>query len=267
MTYQPVIPSGGNIGWTFLSRTRDAQQAAFDGSAAVVRNNEYFRETVGTIRTAEELVSDRRLLSVALGAFGLDDDIENRFFIRKVLEEGTLAEDAFANRLSDKRYSALADAFAFHLSPPNTALSDFADDIVEKYRTRQFEVAIGEQDGDLRLALGFEREIDAIVADDLTEDAAWFTVMGNPPLRRIFEQALGLPREMAKVDIDRQLEVFRDKAETRFGVSHPAEFADPDLREKLVRNFLVRAELAAFGQATTRGGAALSLLQAQAPLF
>jgi hypothetical protein len=59
-------------------------------------------------------VGDRRLLEVALGAFGLDDDIRNRFFIRKVLEEGTTSPSRrFANRLSDKRYLALAETFGF----------------------------------------------------------------------------------------------------------------------------------------------------------
>ncbi|MGI9388684.1 MAG: hypothetical protein ACR2O1_01390 [Boseongicola sp.] len=90
MTYQPVVPAGGNVGWNFLSRTRDAQQDAFNASSQVVRDTEYFREKIGGVQTAEDLVSDRRLLSIALGAFGLAEDVGNKFFVRKVLEEGTL---------------------------------------------------------------------------------------------------------------------------------------------------------------------------------
>lgn len=45
-----------------------------------IRNDEaYFRAKIGSVKTAEQLVSDRRLLKVALGAFGLEADINNRF--------------------------------------------------------------------------------------------------------------------------------------------------------------------------------------------
>ncbi len=267
MTFQPVFPSGGNLGWTFLKNSRESQQKAFDESAVIRRDSDYFRERIGDIRSAEELVSDRRLLGVALGAFGLDDDISNRFFIQRVLEDGTLDPEAFSNRLADKRYFALSEAFAFELSPPNTALSDFADKILSDYTLRQFEIAVGNQDEDLRLALGAEREISILVERELTEEAAWFTIMGNPPMRRVFELALGLPSEIATVDIDRQLEVFREKAVNTFGVSNPTEFSDPELQEKLVRNFLVRAELNTGISTTARGSVALSLLQSQSPLF
>ena len=267
MTYQPVVPAGGNLGWTFLKSTRDAQQEAFDQSAVITNNVDYFREKIGGIQTAEDLVSDRRLLTVALGAFGLDDDIENRFYIRKVLEEGTLDEDSFANRLSDGRYFAMAEAFGFDLSPPKTVLSDFPDRILEFYKTRQFEVAVGELDGDLRLAMGLERELADLADRDLSEDAAWFTIMGTPAMRYVFEFALGLPSEMAAVDIDRQLEMFKEKSEARFGTSNPADFTDPELQEKLVRNFLYRSELAASAASTSGGAVALTLLQSQTSLF
>ena len=41
------------------------------------------------MKSAADLVADRRLLKVALGAFGLEGEIDKKAFIRKVLEEGT----------------------------------------------------------------------------------------------------------------------------------------------------------------------------------
>ena len=267
MTFQPIVPVSGNAGWSFLRTTREAQQEAFNNSSVVSRDTDYFRENIGEIQSAEDLVADRRLLTVALGAFGLDEDINNKFYIKTVLEEGVIDPESFANRLTDKRYFALAEAFAFDLSPPKSVLSDFPDKIIEQYKERQFEVAVGNQDGDLRLALSIEREVDSIAEQELSENAAWFTIMGNAPLRRVFELALGLPSEIATVDLDRQLDVFIDKAARVFGVSHPADFQEPELQEKLIRNFLFRSELAASTASTARGTVALSLLQAQAPLF
>lgn len=267
MTYQPIIPLGGNLGWSFLKNTRDTQQDAFDNSTAITTNADYFRDNIGKIQSAEELVNDRRLLTVTLGAFGLDSDIENRFYVQKVLEEGTLDDESFANRLADKRYFAMAEAFGFDLTPPSTAISTFPEEILEAYRTRQFEVAVGEQDSDLRLALGIERDISELANSELSEDAAWFTIMGTPTMRSVFETALGLPSEIAAVDIDRQLEEFKEKSSSLFGTTDPADFTDPELQETLVRNFLFRAELAASASATSRGSVALTLLQSQTPLF
>ena len=267
MSYQPIIPLGGNLGWSFLKNTREAQQDAFDNSTTVTTNADYFRENIGSIQSAEELVNDRRLLTVALGAFGLDDDIENRFYVQKVLEEGTLDEESFANRLADKRYFAMAKAFGFEFTPPSTAISTFPDQILENYKTRQFEVAVGEQDSDLRLALGIERDISELADSNVTEDTAWFTIMGTPAMRSVFETALGLPSEIAAVDIDQQLEVFKEKSSSLFGTTDPADFTDPDLQDSLVRKFLFRAELAASASATSQGSVALTLLQAQTPLF
>ena len=266
MSFTPVVPATGNLGWTFLKNSRADQQRAFDASTPIKRNTDYFAENIGTIRSAEDLVSDRRLLTVALGAFGLDDDINNTFFIQKVLEEGTLDPESFANRLSDKRYFAMAEAFGFNLSPPNTVLSDFAAGIIADYRTRQFEVAVGNQDENLRLALGLSRDIEELASKNLEEDTMWFSIMGNPPLRRAFEFALGLPSEVAAIDIDQQLKEFRARSESIFGVSNPAEFTDPELQEKLVRSFLLRAELDASANAFSRGSVALSLLQTIPPI-
>lgn len=266
MSFQPVVPAGGNLGWAFLNRTREAQQAAFDASASVARQTDYFRSTITSVTSAEALVDDRRLLTVALGAFGLSDDIGNRFFIRKVLEEGVDDDAAFANRLADKRYFALSEAFGFDRSPPNTLLGGFADRIVQQFKTREFEVAVGTQNQNLRLALSLERELSTLAERDLSESGAWFTVMGTPPLRRVFETALGLPAATGAIDVDKQLEIFRDKSLKNFGVSNPADFTDTERREDLVRRFLLRADLDSAAQGTVRGSVALSLLSGQARL-
>lgn len=261
MTFQPVVPGGGLAGWAFLQRTRDVQQEAFDRSPALGRETERFLERIGEIRSPEALVEDRRLLAVALGAFGLSEDIGNRFFIRKVLEEGTMAPDALANRLADKRYAAMAEAFGFDLSPPNTVLSDFGPRIVAAYRDREFEAAVGSTAPDLRLALGLERELSELSARKLSEDGLWFTVMATPPLRKVFEGALGLPPALGALDIDRQLGVFKDRVRAAFGEDGVRQFTDPEKQATLLRRFLLSSDAAAGPSALAPGATALALLQ------
>ncbi|OIP82955.1 MAG: flagellar protein [Rhodobacterales bacterium CG2_30_65_12] len=262
MGFQPIIPFGGMAGWTFLQRTQAVQQRAFEAAPEIKRDTDYFAKNIANVGTAADLVSDYRLLKVALGAFGLDDDLPNKAFIQKVLEEGSLDPDSFANRMVDKRYLALTEAFGFDLGTPSTQLSDFTDEILSNYNTRRFEIAVGAQDADMRLALALERDLGGIVDKDSTANGKWFSVMGNEPLRRVFETALGLPATLATLDIDKQLEVFRDRAKMVFGNGEVDHFSDPKARAELNRLFLVRSQIAAGSAGISPGAIALTLLGA-----
>ncbi len=262
MTFQPVIPVSGYAGWRFLQRTMETQKEAFVQSAPVKRAADNFREKIGGIRTPADLMANRRLLEVALGAFGLDEDINNTFFIRKILEEGTTKPEALANRLSDNRYAAFADAFGFAAAgPPRTVQPTFPDEILKRYEARQFERAVGAQNDTMRLALNLGPALDDLTRDTKSERAQWFAMMGNTPLRKVFEGALGLPKGIGSLDIDRQLDVFRSRAKSTFGTDKLADFKDPAAQEKLIRLFMIRTEAGA--SAGVSGTAiALSLLRA-----
>ncbi|ATG48446.1 flagellar protein [Celeribacter ethanolicus] len=261
MTYQPVIPFSGYAGWVVLQKTQATQQEAFNKSAEIQRDTDYFRNNIANVRNAEELVSDYRLLKVALGAFGLDDDINSKFFVEKVLSEGTLDDKAIANKLTDKRYFKLAEAFGFgNFDTPNTVLSDFPDEIISAYQEKQFQIAVGDQDEGMRLALNLEDDLMGLVDKDTTDNGRWYSVMGNEALRTVFETALGLPSSVSSLDLDQQLTIFRDKAEQYFHVSEVSQFSDPKKREDLVKLFLIRSELNSGPTGTSAASNALALL-------
>lgn len=263
MNYAPAIPLGGYAGYAFLKRTMAAQTAAHAASPEMRRDEDYFRARIGSVTTAEALVSDRRLLKVALGAFGLDADINAKAFIRKVLTDGTLTTDGLANRLADKRYLAFSKAFGFgDYGIPRTQLSDFADGIVAAYKTRSFESAVGAKDNSLRLALNAGRELADLAGSSSGDTTKWLGVLGSSPLRQVFETALGLPAGFGAIDLDQQLATLREKTERAFGRADLAQFADPGAREALVRRYLVRAEVAANGGGLAAGVGALAILRA-----
>ena len=260
--FQPVVPFAGLAGLSFLDRTMPRQTEAFNRAPDLARDAAHFRERIGGITSAEALVADRRLLSVALGAFGLDADIDNRFFVRRVLEDGSQARDALANRLADKRYRAFAEAFGFgDRGGPHTADPGFAERIVTAFQTRRFEAAVGESDATLRLALNARRELPELAARAASDTALWFEILGTPPLRTVFEGAFGLPQGFAALDLDRQLDVVRDRAQRAFGSSEVVQFADPGRLEALTRRFILRAQAEAGPGPGTPGLIALGLLQ------
>lgn len=249
MTYAPVIPATGALGWAFLKRTASAQQASLAKSPEVQRDADYFRARIGKIDTAAQLVSDRRLLRISLEAYGLEADLDARAFIKKVLDDGTLKTGALAMKLADPRYKALAEAFGFGDFPvPNTKLSDFADKLLSRWQERRFESAVGAQNGDLRLALNARREMGSLAASASSETTKWLKLIGNPPLRTVMQKALNLPDSFAALDLDKQVTMLRDRAERTFGANTVGQFTNPDKVEDLIRRFLIRADLTAAPQ-------------------
>lgn len=430
--FTPVIPSSGLSGWRFLQRTYDSQLENFSSSAQVTRSTDYFLQNIEKVKTAEDLTSDRRLLEVALGAFGLQDDIDNRFFIKKILEEGTTAQDSLANRFSDNRYKEFSEAFG--LGPgetPGVGTKGFAADIVARFHASSFEVSAGQQDDTMRVALYAQRvlvelaspptksperlaaeavsqavsefassvsedteyfknriesvetpedllddprllkialgafgltddynaivefepsaevpespewikikevleegsisivaraneldnpayadlsrafgfgiaetfqanksgfgeritdlyieqnfsmpedvvfdgvvtvtdgafELEPFRSDDVSNDAKWFTLMGEPPLRALFEGALNLPPEFGQVDIDQQLSVFKERAQSIFGSEQVNQFSDPEKLDELITRYMVRSQLSSFNAGSSSASIALTLLR------
>ena len=264
MSFVPVIPFQGQAGWAFLQRTRDAQQTAFEAQPRIRRNIAEFEQKIASVKSAQDLVSDRNLLEVALGAFGLDGDINNRFLIEKVLSADTGDQTSLVNRFADKRYLALSRAFGFgEPGAIRTGDAGFADRIVEAYRTRQFEIAAGEVDPDMRLALGFNRDLSEIAArQTLSNDSKWFTVMASPPLRSVLESALGLPSSFGALDLDQQLGEFKSRSRQRFGTDDIAALSAPDTAAAIVDRFLLLAQIDSISTSGYSGASvALALLQ------
>ena len=261
MTYQPVVPTGGVAGWRFLQRTYDVQLNSYSTSNINQRDTEYFLENIGKVETAEDLVSDRRLLEVALTAFGLEEDLNSTYFIQKVLSDGTQADDALANRLADSRYAEFADAFGFGPGDtPKTGLITNMEKIAQDNLVAGFEAAVGESNDSMRIALYTQHTLAELAAGDGTEDAKWFELMSQPPLRTMMETALGLPSSFAQLDIDKQLEVFKDKLSRTTGSGDLSQFTEPEAIGALTDRYLARDQINQLQSAISPAQTALILL-------
>ena len=262
MPFSPALPFGGLAGYRFLERTYDRQLELFNKSPDVQRDIDYFLENAGNVISALDITSDPPLLRVVLGAYGLEEDINKQAFVRKVIAEGTIDPDAFSNRLVESAYREMSEAVGIGNFGSRLNLADVRQDFVERYRVRQFEVAAGEVDVDLRLALNFERRAPELIADVTTDRTGWLRLLGSPPIRQVIESAFNLPAEFAQVDLDQQVEEIQDRALSLLGTKSPSALSDPDVTQRLVERFLLRSQLenGAIG-ASTPGATALSLLQ------
>lgn len=262
MSFQPILPTGGYVGWRFLERTLERQQEQLAATPKARRDDAHFRDRIASIDNARALTNDWQLMRVALTAFGLEDDLPNRAFVQRVLESPASERGSFANRLSDRRYQALAAAFGFgEADGPRTREPGFADRVLALYRERSFEAAVGNQDESMRLALSLQRDLGQIAEREGSDRAHWLRVLGTPSLRRVFETAFSLPSAFGAQDLDRQVEIMQRRARAAFGDSSITQFSDDDKRDALIRRFFIGEQVS---QISTlgRGATALALLQA-----
>ena len=383
MTYTPMIGGPGLVGWQILQNTMETQRAAFNNTPGITREAAYFTDTIGSIGSAEDLVGNRRLLSVALTAFGMEEEIDSKYLVRRLIEEGTADDDALANKLNDSRFVALADAFDFEpvisrktqeegfaeailgryedrvranlaqtLAEPDyvadpdyaalfaaqveenleisrayftekiglissaeellldpelrqiattafelgdransttvlrraleenpaepNALSNvlkddnlrafatafafydtktstvlqtdsFASNITEQFRWQRFEDAVSEVDQAIGTALKFQRSVPELAANDLSETAKWYNVLGSTMMREVFETALSLPDGFSQIDLDKQVEVISDKARQRFGIETFSDLEDPKTLNGIIQSYLLQEQISQTG--------------------
>lgn len=81
--------------------------------AVVSREQKYYRETIGSIKTVDEFLADDRVYAYAMKAYGLEEMTYAKAFIRKVLESDLTDTSSFANLLTDSKYKTLAAAYDF----------------------------------------------------------------------------------------------------------------------------------------------------------
>lgn len=257
MSFQPVIGPGGYAGWKLLTRTGDMQKTLVGRDPTIARDNDYFRAKIDQVKTADDLVSDFRLLRTALSAYGLEGDQNNHFFLRKVLESDLTDPKSLANRLGDKRYRAFAEAFGF--GDGGTRATGLADTVTRRHVEAELESRVGTLDGNLRLAMYAKRELAALGNASGTDKTLWYNILGTVPLLKVVQGALGLGNNFGKLPIDRQVDEMASRTEKLLGSSTPAVFADPQNVEKLIGQFLMRAQATTGAQSSYN--AALVLLR------
>ena len=149
----------------------------------------------------------------------------------------------------------MTSAFRFDRNGyPLTGSPTLRDNVISKYLEQSFEVAVGEQNESLRLALDFKRRVSDI------SQRGWFALLGDRPTRAVLETALGLPSDIAGLDIDKQKTLFEEKALRIFGSNDPSVLSDPAVTDRILSRFLVIDQASKGPSSATPGYTALALL-------
>lgn len=210
-------------------RTIDHYIARATGSGALPqtetarRETEYFRETIGEVKSIDDLLDDPRLLDYALRAFRIEGLELSRAALANILEGGVTDPDSPANRHKDENVAKFAAAFDFAaLGERTTSHIAARDDTTSFYMRQTLEENAGQQNEGVRLALYFERKAPEI--------KSYYDILGDVALGTVVRTALGLPDSMAQADIDRQVATIKKRIDIE-------DFKDPEKLGKFLSRF------------------------------
>ncbi len=88
-------------------------QTMIANEPAVKTATEYYAANIGKVTSISDLVGNYRLLSYALTAYGLGDQVDNKALVTQVLEGGVSSSKALANTLANPNWAKFAAAFNF----------------------------------------------------------------------------------------------------------------------------------------------------------
>jgi hypothetical protein len=162
---------------------------------AVKTASEYYAANIDKVTSIQDFVGNYRLLSYALDAYGLGNEVDSTALVTQVLEGGVSNPKSLANTLSNPNWAKFAAAFNFAADGASSVSTASAvNATTTDYVEQQLETDEGQQDPGVQLALYFQR-----VAPSVTTGLG---IMGDENLLDVVQTIFGLPPETAGANID-----------------------------------------------------------------
>lgn len=200
-----------------------------------VQNNQttdddaYYGSTIGTIKNVDEFLKDKRLVTIALTAFGLEKKNLSDDTLRKMLTSDPTDPKSFINKPENSAYRAMAVAFNFgtdgnDLTTPLQQAQTRSQLVAttDLYARQTMEENAGNQNEGARLALYFQRMAPTITSA--------YSILADKALLQVTQTALGLPTSMSNADIDVQANMITKKLKI-------SDLQDPDKLNKFLARF------------------------------
>lgn len=215
--------------YRLISQNLTRSLTALAREPQVARESKNYLEKIGDIKSVDDFMKNERVYQYAMKAFGLEDMVYAKAFVRKVLTEGTSDPKAFANTLTDTRFKELAKTFNFAtLGEATTATEDAGQGTVDRFVRQSLEQRSGQQNEGVRLALYFARK-----APSLTNTMG---LLADKALYKVAQTALGFAAETALMDIDKQAEMYAKRIDV-------ADFKDPKKLDAFLTRFTTMWEM------------------------
>ncbi|WP_029012275.1 DUF1217 domain-containing protein [Niveispirillum irakense] len=206
------------VQWRLLQNTEERQRTVMMADPVNKADTDYAKAKLPLVGSVDELMSDRRLYTYVMRAFGLEDQINSQALVRKVLESDLSDNASVANRMGDQRFRELAGAFNFGASGSKGV--SFTESIAQSYVRAVYEDEVGERNEALQMMLDFTRK--------LPTKTSWAAVMDDPDMAEVVRIVYGLEKPIGPADAASQATALENTisfAEMKLGPTQ-TEFAN-----------------------------------------
>ena len=180
-----------------VSQNLSRYQAMTAAEPAVKSATAYYEANIGSVTSIKDFVDNYRLLSYALDAYGLGDQINNTALITQVLQGGVSNPKSLANTLRNSNWRAFAAAFNFADGGSSASSASAVQTTTSDYAEQQLESDQGAQNGvGVELALYFQR-----VAPTVNNE---YGILADPNLLEVAQTIFGLSPSTSAQSLDTQ---------------------------------------------------------------
>jgi len=206
-----------------VSQNLSRYQAMTAAEPAVKSATAYYEANIGGVTSIKDFVDNYRLLSYALDAYGLGDQINNTALVTQVLQGGVSNPKSLANTLSNSNWKAFAAAFNFADGASSASSASAVQTTTSDYVEQQLESDQGTQNGvGVQLALYFQR-----VAPTVNNE---YGILADPNLLEVAQTIFGLSPSTSAENID-------TLAQTLSQLMPVSDLKDPAKLNQLIERF------------------------------
>lgn len=196
---------------------------------AATKKAEVYQERIQSIDTVKELLADRDVIDVVIGAYGLDPEDVTDDFLKQVFASDLSDPKSFVNQQPDGRWAELVASFNFDANGNLTretigTVQQRGETLetVNKYLRQTLEENEGASNEAVRLALYFER-----TAPNITDA---YGLIADDALMAVFRTTFGFSDEFSNMDVDQQARIINDNLDL-------ADLQDPAKLERFLQRY------------------------------
>ncbi|MDM7978877.1 MAG: DUF1217 domain-containing protein [Rhizobium sp.] len=196
---------------------------------AATKKAEVYQERIQSIDTVKELLADRDVIDVVIGAYGLDPEDVTDDFLKQVFASDLSDPKSFVNQQPDGRWAELVASFNFDANGNLTretigTVQQRGETLetVNKYLRQTLEETEGASNEAVRLALYFER-----TAPNITDA---YGLIADDALMAVFRTTFGFSDEFSNMDVDQQARIINDNLDL-------ADLQDPTKLERFLQRY------------------------------
>lgn len=208
---------------------KDAHMKMFEAQPTTARDIEKFKEEIVNVKSVDDLMKNRTLLTVTLSAFQLESEVDKTAFVKKMLSEDPDDDNSLVNKLVEPRWTKLANALAGLNQDPDFFQNEAnVNALLKGYKTNEFEKFEGQNAEGIRESMYFKRSAGGV--EEISQ------ILADKTLMSVVRVGLGLPESFLSLDYEQQ------KARLSKEIDLD-DFSSPEKIDKMIERFLIMTEV------------------------